>query len=441
MEATKSNEPSNIKTVESGYSSQSEPTAALGEAFEKKAIPELDETIDDDVLADIGYRPELRRHFSTIQVFGVAFSIMGLLPSISSTMSLAMAGGPAGMVWGWFMGGMLILTTGASMAELASSMPTSGGLYYWSYFYAPQKVKVPLSFLVGISNTVGLTSGLCSIDYGLANQILAAAVLGSNDSFTITRPYVYCVYIGCVIAHIIVTSVASAFVSRLQTTSIVANVGLILLFLIALPAGTGAGNFNDRKFIFGELDTFNGWSQGWQFMLCLMPAIWTICGFDSCVYMSEEAKNAARSVPIGIVCSIFVVWLLGFAVMIVIAACMNTDVSAVLNGNLNQPFAQVIYDRLGKKWALGILSYCIVAQFLMGASILTGGSRQIWAFSRDNGLPFSSWIKVVNKKLKVPLHAIQFEGFFALIIGLLCLINATAADAVFSLVIANNYFA
>lgn len=50
-------------------------------------------------IATLGYKQELRRHYSTIQIFAVAFSIMGLLPSIASTLAFSMPAGPVGMVW------------------------------------------------------------------------------------------------------------------------------------------------------------------------------------------------------------------------------------------------------------------------------------------------------------------------------------------------------
>lgn len=50
-------------------------------------------------LASLGYKQELRRHYSTVEIFAVAFSIMGLLPSIASTLSFSMPAGPVGMVW------------------------------------------------------------------------------------------------------------------------------------------------------------------------------------------------------------------------------------------------------------------------------------------------------------------------------------------------------
>lgn len=34
-----------------------------------------------------------------IEVFGIAFSIMGLLPSIASTLTYSIPAGPVGMVW------------------------------------------------------------------------------------------------------------------------------------------------------------------------------------------------------------------------------------------------------------------------------------------------------------------------------------------------------
>lgn len=66
-----------------------------------------------------------------MEVFGIAFSIMGLLPSIASTLAYSIPAGPVGMVWGWFLASMFIFFVGLAMADLGSAMPTSGGLYWW----------------------------------------------------------------------------------------------------------------------------------------------------------------------------------------------------------------------------------------------------------------------------------------------------------------------
>lgn len=86
---------------------------------------------DAELLAKLGYKQELRRNFTLIEVFGIAFSIMGLLPSIASTLAFSIPAGPVGMVWGWFLASMFIFIVGLAMADLGSAMPTSGGLYWW----------------------------------------------------------------------------------------------------------------------------------------------------------------------------------------------------------------------------------------------------------------------------------------------------------------------
>lgn len=67
---------------------------------------------DDALLAQLGYKAELKRNFSIIQVFGVAFSIMSLLPSVASVLAFSLPAGPAGMTWGWILPSCLILTIG-----------------------------------------------------------------------------------------------------------------------------------------------------------------------------------------------------------------------------------------------------------------------------------------------------------------------------------------
>ena len=398
---------------------------------------------ESELLAQIGYKEELNRNMSPLQVFGIAFSIMGLLPSIASTMLTGLTGGPATFLWGWFLGGFFIVAIGYSMAELASAIPTSGGLYYWTYHYAPPKWKALLSFVIGISNSLALAGGVCSITYGLAVQILSAVFTAKDGDFNITDGDIYGVFAGCIVLELVVACLASGFVARLQSTSIIANNILIVIFFIALPIGTAKNrSFNDGKFIFGHFENLTDWSDGWTFLSCgLMPVVWTIAGFDSCVHMSEEAKDPSRSVPRGILGAITGCWIMGFFIIIVLNACMNPDTAELISTPSGQPLTQVFYDSLGKNWAIAFISLTAICQFLMGCSIMTAISRQLWAFARDDGFVFSSFVKVVNKRLSVPLRAVVASAIISLLIGLLILVGSTAAAALFSIGVVGNYVA
>ena len=144
----------------------------------------------------------------------------------------------------------------------------------------------------------------------------------------------------------------------------------------------------------------------------------------------------------GILMSIGSCWLFGFVLLIVIAACINPDLTSVVDSEFGQPMAQIYYDALGKHGAMGLMALLMIVQFMMGLSILVAASRQSWAFSRDGALPFSHIIRRVSARLGyIPIYAIWFCVILAAIMGLLCLIASAAADALFSLAVAGNNLA
>lgn len=211
------------------------------------------------------------------------------------------------------------------------------------------------------------------------------------------------------------------------------NFILIFATFIALPIGA-RNRRNDAAYIFTQVENGTDWPAGWTFMLSWLSPIWTIGAFDSCVHMSEEASNAVKAVPFGILMSIGSCWVFGFLLVIVIAACMSQDYAAVLGSSFGQPMAQIYFDALGKQGAEGMMTLVMIVQFMMGLSIVVATSRQAWAFSRDGALPFSKYLRVISKKAgHIPLRMIWAVVFVALVMGLLCLIDEAAASALFAL--------
>ncbi|KAN0106879.1 gaba permease [Hyaloscypha variabilis] len=395
---------------------------------------------DAELLAKLGYKQELRRNFTMIEVFGIAFSIIGLLPSIASTLSFSIPAGPIGMVWGWFLASMFIFIVGVAMADLGSAMPTSGGLYWWTHYFASPKTRNALSFLVGYSNSLGLIGGLCSIDYGFALMFCSVIVIARDGNWTPSNGVVYAVFLCCVLLHGVLASTLSKIMGKLQTVFVALNIILIVATIIALPVGKHlSSERNDAHYIFAQSENLTTWPTGWAFMLSWLSPIWTIGAFDSCVHMSEEASNAAKAVPYGIMMAIGSAWILGFIIMIVIAACIDPNLENVLGSSFGQPMAQIYYDAIGKHGTLGLMSLLFIVQFVMGLSILVAASRQTWAFSRDGALPFSSFFRPISKRMGyIPLRTIWGCVFVAAILGLLCLIAPAAASALFSLAVAGN---
>lgn len=212
-----------------------------------------------------------------IEVFGIAFAIIGLLPSIAATLAYSIPSGPAGMVWSWFLACMFIFIVGLAMADLGSAMPTSGGLYWWTHFFASPKTRNALSFLVGYSNTLGLVGGVCSVDYGFSLMLLSVVVLAKDGNYTPSNGVVYSVFLGVVICHGILASTISTIMGKLQTVFVVMNFILIFATIIALPVGR-ADQRNDASFIFTNINNLSGWPTGWTFILAWLSPVWTVGG-------------------------------------------------------------------------------------------------------------------------------------------------------------------
>lgn len=239
-------------------------------------------------------------------------------------------------------------------------MPTAGGLYWWTHYFAGEKYKSPLSFLVGYSNTLGLIGGMCSVDCEqpfiadptmpnsttpdtLSLMILSCVSISRDSDWSASRGVIYAVYAGLILLHGLTGALTGRLMPRIQTACIYLNVVLVVATVIALPVGKllRGESLNSGSYVFRHMDNETEWPTGWAFMLAWLAPIWSIGSFDSCVHMSEEALHAAKAVPLGIIWSAGSACLLGFLVLTVMAATMNPDVSQTINSKFGQPMAQV----------------------------------------------------------------------------------------------------
>lgn len=272
-------------------------------------------------------------------------------------------------------------------------------------------------------------------------MFLSVIVIARDGNWTPTDGQIYGVFLAAVLCHAVLSSVMSRIMGKLQTVFVFMNFVLIVATIIALPIGA-SNRRHSAKYIFTQTENLTSWPTGWTFMLSWLSPIWTIGAFDSCVHMSEEARNSSKAVPFGIIASIGSCWFFGFILMIVITATINPDLESVTSSKFGQPMAQIYYDALGKHATMGLMSLLFIVQFLMGISILVAASRQAWAFSRDGALPFSTFFRPISKRFGyIPLRAVWGCAFLAAVLGLLTLIAPAAAQAVFSLAVAANNLA
>ncbi|GAB1521707.1 hypothetical protein RhiTH_004804 [Rhizoctonia solani] len=405
---------------------------------------------DEELLASLGYKQEFKRAFTPFEVFGIAFSIIALLPSIASCLVYSLPyGGPVSMVWGWLTASVLILFVGLALAELASAAPTSGGLYFWTWTFSPPRYKKVLSWLVGYANTLGSIACIASIDWGCAIQVTAAVTIGTSGSFVATtgKPnsigpgQTYGIYIAILFTHALVCSLATEVLARLQSFYVALNLILFFGVLIALPAATPTEFMNPASFALGGFTNLSTYPAGFSYILSWLAPVWTIGAYDSCVHISEEASNAAVAVPWAIIGAIGISGILGTAMNIAIAFCMGTDLEAIIDSDIGQPLAAIFFNSFGQKATLGIWSVVVLTQWGMGSSIVLATSRQVFAFSRDGAMPFSGFLYRMNSHTKTPVNTVWFSVFISALLGLLAFAGEAAIGAVFALSVIGLYIA
>ncbi|KAF7317740.1 hypothetical protein MKEN_00861800 [Mycena kentingensis (nom. inval.)] len=376
--------------------------------------------VDSDTakLAELGYKSEFKREFSLIETCAFSFSIMGIVASISSTLSFGLvSGGHVGFVWGWFIPSCFVAFVAMSMAEMASSMPTSAGLYYFSAKLAPEKHSALASWITGWANITGQIALVCSIDFTCAQMITTAIAVSTDGATELSAGATYGILVAILFSHGVVCSAATKVLARLNLFYVVVNVGTTIAAIIALLVASGPNKVSTKD-AFTLFQNSSGWANnGWAFMLAFTAPMWTLTGYDSAAHISEETSNAGRAAPIAILVGVGAT--AGFGWLLLIATSfVVVSIDDLLGTSLPLPMGQVFLDVLGKPGMLAIWSFIIVVQYVTGAAQGVDASRVVFAFARDNALPGSRWWKKMNHNA-VPVHAVWFVMGWSAIIGLL----------------------
>lgn len=392
-------------------------------------------TEDEKRLHELGYAQELRRNMSGFTNFAVSFTIISILSGCLTLYGYGMnTGGPVLIVWGWPVVGIFTLFVGLSMAEVCSSFPTAGGLYYWSAKLAP-KNPAAWSWFTGWFNFLGQVAVTAGIDFGAASFL--NALLDIQWGFD-TRPWhTMVLFAAILVLHGVLNSFGVTIVSILNNVSVWWHIAGVLIIVLALAIAPD--HHQSASFVFTHFVNNTGWSQSFYVVLLgLLLAQYTLTGFDASAHMTEETRSAAVSGPRGIVMSIVVSLVAGWVLLIGVTFAIQhytTEVGSAV------PPAQIFIDALGATGGKLLLLIVVVAQLFCGMSSVTANSRMIYAFSRDGALPASRFWHHVNPRTRTPTNAIWLAAAGALILGLPYLWNTTAYAAVTSIAVIGLYVA
>ncbi|KAI0124689.1 amino acid permease [Xylariales sp. AK1849] len=405
-------------------------TSVFASADRPDHLEELSE--DEAALAALGYKQEFKREFSAWTTFAVSFAVMGLLPSIATTMWYGIGyAGPAANTWGWLLSVGFILCVAASMAELASSMPTSGGLYYAAAVLAGPKHGPFAAWITGWSNWFVQVTGAPSVDYGCAAMILAAASI-MNPDYVPTDWQTFLLTVFILIIHACISSMPTLWIANFNSVGTVINIACLVITIIIIPAACIAQpKFQSNEFAWG-IQNSTEWPDGVAVLMSFLAIIWTMSGYDCSFHLSEECANAAIATPRSIMYTAGSGSVMGFVLNLVIAYTIR-DVGDVINSDLGQPWAAYLIQILPQPIAVAVLAMTIVCAFSMGQGCMVAASRVCFAYARDDCFgSLSRVLKRVNKRTLTPVNAVWFNTSLGIILMLL-VFGGVAIGAIFSI--------
>ena len=365
--------------------------------------------------------------------FAVIGTLSGGLPLSGGGLT---PGGPVLIVWGWPFVGIMTLFVGLAMAEVCSSYPTAGGLYYWAAKLAP-KNGAAWSWFTGWFNFLGQVAVTAGIDFGAA--FFLTAFLDLQFGYAATPVHTIIVYGLILLLHGALNQFGVRLVALLNDISVWWHIVGVLIIVAVLTFAPS--HHESASFVFTHFSNTTGWhSTLYVALLGLLLAQYTFTGYDASAHMTEETHQASRSGPRGIVMSIVVSLIAGWVLLFGVPFAIQ-NYSGALGSATGVPPAQIFIDAAGAATGKLLLLIAIGAQLFCGMSSVTANSRMIYAFSRDGALPGSAFWHRVNKRTRTPTNAIWLAAGFAFLLGLPYLWNYTAYAAVTSIAVIGLYIA
>lgn len=388
---------------------------------------------DEERLAELGYKQELRRGWSGFSNFAISLTIICILSGCFTTYGQAWnAGGPVAISIGWPVISILVLLVGLSMAELASKFPTAGGIYYWAYKLG----GVRWAWFTGWFNLLGLVAITAGVDYGAAaflNSVLSLYGVHFILNFTTTNVSTglhntFVLFFLILALHGLINVFSSPLVALLNRISAWWMLGGVAVIVLVLIFGPSA--HQSASFVFGHRANNTGFLGGkvtgvyWFFILPIgfLLTMYTFTGYDASAHLSEETHLAERAAPQGLWKSIMYSAIGGWALLLAITFAA-THVGAV-NKSGGTAIA-VIETALSTGLAKLVLDISTVGQLFCGMGCIAAGSRMVFAFSRDGAVPGHNLWRRLNTH-QTPTWSVLFVAGGALVITIPALFGNSA---------------
>ncbi|KAI1909677.1 hypothetical protein LOZ58_005006 [Ophidiomyces ophidiicola] len=404
--------------------------------FKSKSY-QLSQDRDRDELQRLGKKQVLRRNFAFMSILGFSCTVLitweGALILFLTGLS---NGGSAGLIYGYLVVWIGNFAVFASLSELVSMAPTSGGQYHWVAMLAPPRWGKFLSYITGWVTVLGWQASIastCSLTGGLIQGLIALTQPDYQPKSWHGALLFWAVVLFCVL----INTVISKILPKIE--------GLILIFHIlgffaVLIPLVKLSSKADASEVFTMFNNGGNWSsQGVSFLVGLIGNAFAFLGLDGAYHMSEEIQRPSVVVPRSIMLTLVINGTLGFGMIIAVLFCTG-NLEAAIESPTGFPFMEIFRQATNSTAGAATMASIITALAMCAnVGFLASASRMLWSFARDRGVPGWRLLSKVEPRTMVPVWSIATITLISILLSLIAIGSLTAFNIVVSLTVAALY--
>ena len=353
-------------------------------------------------------KQKAKKTLSFIEALSIVVGvIIGSGIFLKPSIVLADAGTPIAAIVAWIAGGIITLASALTIAEIASAIPRTGGLYT----YLEELYGEPVGYLLGWVQTI------VSYPASLAALAIAFATY-ANVFFPMSEWGQKFLAFGILGFVVLVNIISTKFGGVIQT---IATIGKLIPIIAIMGFGFLSGG--ELNLASTEVSTMTG------FGAAILGTLWAYDGWIGVTNLAGELKNPGKLLPkvisIGIVFVIAVYALFNIVMFKVLP--YETIVSSATPGT------EVAVKLFGEAGGVLITAGIMISVFGALNGYLMTAARVPQAMGEKGQLPFGKVLGARYSKTQTPANALIMQSILTMIYILSGSFNALTDMVIFVL--------
>jgi choline transport protein len=192
--------------------------------------------------------------------------------------------------------GFMYLLVTASLAELASAIPSSAGVYHWASVTPGRRIGRVLGFFAGYWNCLAYAFGGASLAAAASNSILEMWSM-THDDYVSERWHVLVIYLIIIWGCALVVLFGNRWLPLVNNVFVFLGLGGWFVSVVAVAAlpSQGGRSHASNHFVWQDWENNTGYvSNGLVFVLGMFNGVFNIGTPDCSTHMAEEVPRYVR---------------------------------------------------------------------------------------------------------------------------------------------------